>query len=80
LEVSVKKGTRQVDAAARMTLFRDFAGATVIIERVSPEEIRVRKIRARKRKYTLAELVAGITPKNRHDEITTGRPVGAEAW
>jgi antitoxin MazE len=35
--------------------------------------------RARKR-YTLDELVAGITPENRHDEIDLGRAVGKEIW
>lgn len=74
------KRTRQVDAKARTTLFQDFAGATVTIERVSANELRVRKVRTRKRKYTLRELVAGITPRNRHAEIATGPPVGGEAW
>ena len=74
------KRTRQVDAKARTTLFRDFAGATVTIERVSPRELLVRKVRARKRKYTLQQLVAGITARNRHPEIATGPPVGGEAW
>jgi antitoxin MazE len=34
----------------------------------------------RKRRYTLEELVAGITPENRHEEIGTGLSVGNEAW
>lgn len=34
----------------------------------------------RKRKYTLNELVAGITEENRHDEISTGPSVGVEQW
>jgi len=34
----------------------------------------------RKRRYTLEELVAGITDENRHDEIGTGPSVGNEAW
>lgn len=72
--------TRQVDRKARATLFPDFAGCTVLIERVNAKEIRVRKVRSRKRKYSLAKLVAGITKKNRHEEISTGRPVGGEAW
>ena len=29
---------------------------------------------------TLAELVAKITPENRHDETDWGRPVGKEVW
>lgn len=30
--------------------------------------------------YTLEELVAGITPENRHGETTTGHSVGNEVW
>lgn len=29
---------------------------------------------------TLEELVAGITPENRHGETDWGRPVGREEW
>jgi antitoxin MazE len=32
------------------------------------------------REYTLDELVAGITPKNRHGETDWGSPVGNESW
>ena len=34
----------------------------------------------RKRRYKLDELVAGITPENRHEEIDLGPPVGNEVW
>jgi antitoxin MazE len=37
-------------------------------------------IRSRKAHPTLDELVAQITDENRHDEISTGAPVGAEVW
>jgi hypothetical protein len=77
---TMQRRTRNVDAKARTTLFADFAGCTVTIERVSAEEIRVRKVRRLKRKYSLKSLVAGITNKNRHAEISTGKPVGGEAW
>lgn len=30
--------------------------------------------------YDLAELVAGITPDNRHEPVDFGPPVGKEAW
>ncbi len=33
-----------------------------------------------RRKYTLDELLAGITDENRHDEIDTGASVGNERW
>jgi antitoxin MazE len=32
----------------------------------------------RKRRYTLEQLVAGITPENRHSELDWGPPVGNE--
>ena len=32
------------------------------------------------RRYTLKELVAGITPRNRHSETDWGTPVGQESW
>jgi antitoxin MazE len=34
----------------------------------------------RKKKYTLDELLAGVTEENRHGEIDTGASVGHEAW
>lgn len=34
----------------------------------------------RKRRYSLDELVAGITAENRHEEVDTGPGVGNEAW
>lgn len=37
-------------------------------------------IRAVSRPYDLDELVAGITPENRHDETDWGEPVGKETW
>ena len=36
--------------------------------------------RPRKRKYTLKELLRGITPENLHGEISFGPPVGKEIW
>ena len=72
--------TRKVDSKARTTLFQDFAGCLVTVERVGPGELRVRKLRRAVRKYSLSQLVAGITKKNRHAEVRTGRPVGGEVW
>jgi len=37
-------------------------------------------LRPTRRKYRLEELVAGITPKNLHDETDWGGPVGKEIW
>jgi antitoxin MazE len=33
-----------------------------------------------RRQYSLNELVARITPKNRHRETDWGSPVGNESW
>jgi antitoxin MazE len=46
----------------------------VIIEVSKP------KPKRRKRRYSLNELVARITPENRHQEIDWGQPVGNEVW
>lgn len=32
------------------------------------------------KKVTLDELVAAITPENRHEEVDWGKPVGKEVW
>lgn len=37
-------------------------------------------LRPARRKYSLEQLVAGITPENRHEETDWGGPVGKEAW
>ncbi|MGD0499310.1 MAG: AbrB/MazE/SpoVT family DNA-binding domain-containing protein [Bryobacteraceae bacterium] len=37
-------------------------------------------LRPTRRRYELAELVAGITRKNRHRETDWGRPQGEESW
>lgn len=36
--------------------------------------------KGKKRRPTLEELVARITPENRHEEIDWGPPVGKEVW
>ncbi|MBX3560636.1 MAG: AbrB/MazE/SpoVT family DNA-binding domain-containing protein [Sphingomonas sp.] len=40
----------------------------IVIEKVRPEPV------------TLDELLAGITPENRHEETDFGPPVGKEMW
>ena len=37
-------------------------------------------LRTAKRKYSLAELLDQVTPKNLHDEVDWGKPKGKEAW
>jgi antitoxin MazE len=43
----------------------------IVIEAIRP---------ARRRKYELASLLAGITPENLHEETDWGPPVGKEFW
>jgi antitoxin MazE len=65
--------TRKADHRARIVLPEDFANETVIIERDASGDLRLRK------KVTLAQLVAAITPDNLHGEVSTGPAVGREA-
>jgi antitoxin MazE len=37
-------------------------------------------LRSKRRKYSLDELLAGITAKNRHKETDWGAPRGKERW
>jgi antitoxin MazE len=37
-------------------------------------------VRAKRPAYTLQELIAGITPKNRHRETEWGKATGKELW
>jgi antitoxin component of MazEF toxin-antitoxin module len=44
------------------------------------DAIVLRPVRKRRARYRLEDLVSGITPKNRHDEVSTGERRGLEAW
>jgi antitoxin MazE len=44
------------------------------------ESVGVVSLHAEGRPKTLEEMVAGITPENRHKELHWGNPVGAEIW
>ena len=37
-------------------------------------------LRSSRRKYSLDQLVGGITPRNRHGETDWGAPQGKESW
>jgi antitoxin component of MazEF toxin-antitoxin module len=66
------EATRKADQRARLVLPDDFANETIVIERIGPNELRLRK------KKTLSQLVADITPENLHGEWDTGPDVGKE--
>ena len=42
--------------------------------------VEIAKPNRRRRRYTLDQLVAGITAKNRHRELEWGPPIGNEVW
>jgi len=53
------------------------AGSTVDI-RVENGDLVIRSLR--RRRYVLSELLEGVNSRNLHEEISTGDPVGREAW
>ncbi len=53
------------------------AGDSVELETQAPGAILVR---AKRRRPTIEELVARITPENRHEETDWGPPQGKEFW
>ena len=42
--------------------------------------VEIAKPNRRRRRYTLDQLAAAITPKNRHRELEWGPPIGNEVW
>ena len=53
------------------------AGSTVDI-RVENGDLVIRPLR--RRQYVLSELLECVNSRNLHEEISTGDPVGREAW
>ncbi len=71
--------TRKIDGKGRLSLPNDFAGCLVTVERVG-DEVRIRKVRQGvSRRYSFKQLMAGVTAKNIHEEVGTGKAVGGEA-
>jgi hypothetical protein len=64
--------TRKTDRRARILLPEDFANAAVVVERIGPNELRLRK------KKSLKELLARVTPDNIHAAVDAGPAVGKE--
>ena len=70
---------RRSDKKGRVVLPSDFAASVLIIERVNDTELRIRKGQTvRKRKYTLEQLLKGVSPENKHAAVDWGPPVGKE--
>jgi antitoxin component of MazEF toxin-antitoxin module len=74
--------TRKADKNGRVLLFPDFAGQELILERVGEDEVRLKRAKSarKRRKYTLSELLAQVTPESIYPEVDFGRPQGKEAW
>jgi antitoxin component of MazEF toxin-antitoxin module len=74
--------TRKADKKGRVLLFADFAEQLLLVERVGEDEVRIKKAKAvpRARKYSLAQLLEGVTAENLHAEVDFGRPMGKEVW
>jgi antitoxin MazE len=53
------------------------AGSTVDIC-VENGDLVIRPVR--RRQYVLSELLEGVNVRNLHEEVSTGDPVGREAW
>jgi len=53
------------------------AGSTVDI-RVENGDLVIRPLR--RKQYVLSDLLEGVNSRNLHEEISTGDPVGREAW
>jgi hypothetical protein len=71
--------THKTDRMGRLRLPDDFAGCLVSIERRG-DELRIRKVRLEAaRRYSFKQLMAGVTKKNIHAEISTGSAIGGEA-
>lgn len=54
----------------------DFGSKVEIV--LEDGQLRIVSVKEKEPRYTLEELVAQITPENRHEEWDTGPPVGKE--
>jgi hypothetical protein len=78
--MAVSKRTRKTDAKGRVVLPADFANVLVTVDRVSDDEIRIRKAKVAVKRISLRELLAGIPDKANEKEVDWGPPVGEEVW
>jgi hypothetical protein len=71
--------TCKADKEGRISLPMDFADQLVVVDRIDDTELRLRKAAApTSHKKNLAQLLAGITKENIHEEIDAGPTVGKE--
>jgi antitoxin MazE len=67
-----KAFAQELGASVGKTANMEVRGGKLVIDVAKPNP--------RGRKYALDQLVAGITPKNRHRALEWGPPVGNEVW
>jgi len=63
---------KHVASAAKLSM-----GDDLDVEADGPGKVKIRKP---KRKISLDQLIARISPENRHEEINWGNAVGKESW
>jgi antitoxin MazE len=66
------QGIREIGAVVGKAANMEVRDGKLVVEIVKPNR--------RRRRYTLEQLVAGISPENRHRELEWGPPVGNEVW
>ncbi|AWM40472.1 hypothetical protein GobsT_10220 [Gemmata obscuriglobus] len=70
--------TRKVDDRVRVVLPANFKEKLVTVEQIGLEEVRVRIVKAVRRRPSLAKLLALMTDENQHEPVDFGPPVGNE--
>jgi hypothetical protein len=78
--MGVHRHTRKTDAKGRVLLPSDFANALVVVDRVSDDEVRIRKTKVVVKRMSLRELLAGLPDSASDEEVDWGPPVGEEVW
>ena len=68
----LKAFAQEIGAVVGKTANMEVRDGKLVVEIVRPNQ--------RRRRYILEELVAGISPEDRHRELEWGPPVGNEVW
>jgi hypothetical protein len=80
VSVAIHKRTRKTDSKGRVLLPADFANTLVTVDRISDDEIRIRKAKVVVKRISLRELLAGIPDGATAEEVDWGPPMGGEVW
>jgi antitoxin MazE len=68
-----KAFAQEIGASVGKAANMEVRGGKLVVEIAKPK-------RRRRRRYTLEQLIDGITPENRHHELEWGPSVGNELW